>query len=369
MSALPLRSPGVLLSGAHTAVAQDLVTETLHRLNASALALLDACDGRTELDEIVATWAELTGATPDGVRSDVSAALATFRELGLVDRIDPPPLAREMGEPAGAESFEVRGTVHPVVGHAVQFVGTDPELVALVDDHLGPGDPSATPTRRFTIEEDEQGSIRLVADSAWVFPSRLSMLDQVTTLVNEYGHESPEVVTLHSAGLVRPDGVVTVFPAVSGAGKSTLAGHLVARGWGYLGDESIGIRRGDLAALPYPKPLALDDTSRAALGLAPSERWNTSPAELASDPDVRATSPGPIRLVVLPTFARGAELEVERLDPRSALEALISNTLNLAATGQDGMDTLDDLATSVPVYRVRHCGDAALDDWLAEVET
>ncbi|MCB0976411.1 MAG: PqqD family peptide modification chaperone [Acidimicrobiales bacterium] len=367
MAKLPALAPGVLLSGPDTAIAQDLVAETLHRLNASALALLDACDGDTEVDELAAEWSDLTGADPAEVRRDILKAVESFSGLGLVGRTDPAPTPRRLGQASDTESFPVEGAIHPVVGHAIQFVGSDPDLVRFVDDYLGPGTVKGEPTRRFTIEERADGSVRLVADSEWVFPDRSSLLDQVTTVVNEYGHENGTFVTLHSAGLVRPDGSVVILPAVSGAGKSTLAGLLVAAGWGYLGDESIGIRGTDLAAVPYPKPLALDASSRSALGLDPSDRWNTTPRELNANAVVHVTAPGPVDIVVLPTYEPGATWSLERLSPTDALESLITNTLNLSATGQAGMDTLDDVATTVPTFRLVHGGGPDIVARLSEI--
>lgn len=365
---LPHRSPGVLLSGPATAVAQDLVEAVLHRLNPTAHALLDACDGTTDLGGLVASWAAATDADPAAVRADVEAALRTFAELGLVGRTDPPPPTRRLGEAPDASRRAHHGLVHPVVGHATTFAGDDPELIALVDHHLGPGIDGTAPTRRFTVDEQADGSILLVADSTWVFTDRDALLDQITTTVNEYGHDAPEVVTLHAAGVVSPTGRRVLLPGVSGAGKSTLTAHLVAAGYDYLGDESIGIRHDDLALLPYPKPLALDAASRAALGLPSTPRWTTRVDELRPDVVVRTTTPGPADLVVLAAYDTETDTEAKvkatRLEPTEALEALVANALNLAATGDDGFAALDAVATGVPVYRVEHRDGAAVDAWI-----
>lgn len=373
MPHLPRRSTGLLRSGATTATVHDLVTARRHRLNPTAHALLEACDGTTDLDDLVSSWAEATGAAPATVRADVETAVRTFADLGLVGRVaitlTAPALADATADPAIAEALDDpvavlnAGRVHPVVDHALQFVGPDADLVALLDDHLGPG-IDAEPTRRLFVDGGPDGSISVVADSAWTFADRDSLLDQVTSAINEYSHDLPSVAVLHAAGLVAPDGRVVVLPATSGAGKSTLTGHLIAAGWDYLGDEAIGVRPDDLAALPYPKPLALSAASRSVLGLADTGRWVTAPEELRADVGVHATSPGPIDLVVLPTYAEGAAFSIERLAPADALGALLDNVLNLAAGGQPGMDALDGLATSVPVHRARF-GDAAdLEAWL-----
>jgi hypothetical protein len=63
------------------------------------------------------------------------------------------------------------------------------------------------------------------------------------------------MLLLHAAGLTAPgDDRAVVLVAASGTGKSTASHHL-ARTWGYLSDESIGITD-DLRALGHPKPVS-----------------------------------------------------------------------------------------------------------------
>lgn len=366
MPDVPTRSPGVLLSGSTAALAQDLVAEQLHRLNHTAWLLLARCDGRTTTDELVRDLADGRPEAPADIEPDILAALDAFRALGLIDRTIPPPAPRRLGQADEIHRFPHHGVVHPVGGHRVRFCGVDPDLVALADDTLGPGAPDGAPTRSFAVVENDDGSVSLHADSEWRFAGRLQFIDQLTNAVNEYSYEASDVTSLHAAGLVSPSGRVVVLPARSGAGKSTLTGQLIIDGWDYLGDEAVGIRTGDLAAVPYPKPLALDRTSRSVLGLAESERWNAPPADLSDDVRVHVTPPGPIDLIALPTFHPGADLTAERLDASDALAQLIANALNLPAALQAGMDVLDQVATTIPVWQVTYGDGRAASDWLAD---
>lgn len=59
-------------------------SQRLIRLNASALALWELCDGETELDEVVEALVELTGRSKADVASEVEATLDQLLNLGLV---------------------------------------------------------------------------------------------------------------------------------------------------------------------------------------------------------------------------------------------------------------------------------------------
>lgn len=60
---------------------------------------------------------------------------------------------------------------------------------------------------------------------------------------------------LHAAGLARTDGGVVVLVGRSGAGKTT-ATRFLARKWGYVSDETVGIDA-DGTVHPYRKPLSV----------------------------------------------------------------------------------------------------------------
>ena len=92
----------------------------------------------------------------------------------------------------------------------------------------------------------------------------------------------------------------------------------VAAGWDYLGDEAIGVRPGSCTAVGYPKRLAIDPSSRTALGLAPSEAHDLDPAELRADVVHLAGDVGPIKRVLLVTYAEGADPESVDLSPEES---------------------------------------------------
>ena len=62
----------------------DPATGRLTRLNPSALAIWELCDGETGQNEIVDALVELTGRTRTDVSNEVEMTLLTLGQLGLL---------------------------------------------------------------------------------------------------------------------------------------------------------------------------------------------------------------------------------------------------------------------------------------------
>lgn len=69
--------------GAQTAIF-DPSSQKLIRLNPSALAIWELCDGETDRGEIVSALMELTGRSEAEVLSEVDEALDRLRAVGLI---------------------------------------------------------------------------------------------------------------------------------------------------------------------------------------------------------------------------------------------------------------------------------------------
>ena len=374
MGPLPQRSPGVLVAPmADLSVAYDLLTETAHLLNPSAGELLARCDGGGSFGASVQEWAGVSGADPAEVAADVETALAEFARLGLVDRRDvwtppdPPAGATLPGDhPEGlvAAPPARTGATHRAIDFDIAFRSADPELLDIVDAHLGTGRAESRPTTFFDVDRIATGELRLCTETERTYPDLGALLDALAGVVNEYAVRTHSCAALHAAALRAPGGPgggtgeIVLLPAPSGHGKSTLAAALVAAGWDYLGDEAIGVRPVTLTAVGYPKRVALDAASRTVLGLPDTDAPETRPEDLRGgmvrlDGDV-----GPIGRVVLPRYVEGAEAALEALDPAEAIVELLANTLNLARSREVGLAAVCDLAGGVPVHRLTHSGAA-----------
>jgi hypothetical protein len=69
--------------GAQTAIF-DPSSQKLIRLNPSALAIWELCDGETDRDEIVAALVELTGRSDAEILNEVDETLDRLRKVGLI---------------------------------------------------------------------------------------------------------------------------------------------------------------------------------------------------------------------------------------------------------------------------------------------
>lgn len=248
-----------------------------------------------------------------------------------------------------------------MVDQVVAFRSDNRYVLDAVDAFLGTGAADVEPTIVFDVREERSGELVLAALTERRAATVPELLHQATMAMNEVAVATTTCVTMHAGGVRSPSGDVVLLPAPSGSGKSTLTAALVARGWDYLSDETIGVRRSTCVAVGYPKPLALSTSSRVAVGLPPSDVEDVSPSELRSGVKRLSGDVGPVDRVVLPSWVDGAETSLMTLDPAEALIALLANTLNLAHVGQSGLDALCDLAEKVPVERLVYddLGDAA----------
>jgi hypothetical protein len=81
----PVRRPGVWLrqAGEENAV-YDPLTESVHLLNDTALAIWELCDGETLPGEMVKAICQLFGTPAEVVVEDVNRILIEFEQAGIV---------------------------------------------------------------------------------------------------------------------------------------------------------------------------------------------------------------------------------------------------------------------------------------------
>ncbi|WP_172119374.1 hypothetical protein [Actinomyces faecalis] len=130
-------------------------------------------------------------------------------------------------------------------------------------------------------------------------------------------HAAGELLMFHAAGLAPlpvpaeeegavPLAVVGII-AASGTGKTTFCKRLVD-GFGYVTDETLAIRPGDLSVISYPKPLSVvNEEPEKALVLA-RHKADHAPAELGLTPVRPDTACRLAALVVAERVAEGNEL-------------------------------------------------------------
>ena len=185
-----------------------------------------------------------------------------------------------------------------------------------------------------------------------------------------------DTLHLHAAALCAPSDVAANAPVVvltgkSGSGKSTLAAHLLARGWGYVTDEMVGLVPApvsdidrSVSVLRYPKAISLkgEAVESFAGAVAFRDRWpgpaddtnrrfEIPPSEIRTDPQP-TTGPGRVRLVVDLTYEEGRGLEVHRPTQAEMVQTLVHNSMDFRRFGPNGLLLLAELTAPSHCLRV-----------------
>jgi energy-coupling factor transporter ATP-binding protein EcfA2 len=162
-----------------------------------------------------------------------------------------------------------------------------------------------------------------------------------------------ELLVLHAASAHRA-GHAVLLTGPSGAGKSTLAAAFTLAGFTYLGEESVGLTSDGLV-VPNPKPLALDDDSRAAL-----DAFAPSIADLAGDhPLVAPTALGAVGaldecvepdLVIQPRYERHAATQTAPMSQADAAVLLADQSFNFPALGAGALHSIGRIVRRAPAF-------------------
>jgi len=166
---------------------------------------------------------------------------------------------------------------------------------------------------------------------------------------------------LHTSAL-SIDGKAVLFAGDSGAGKSTLMVTLVRKGFGYLGDDMVFLRKGPhgMRVLGFPDEIDLTDETIALfneldhlMSLPKSEGWHkrqVRPEQLYPGKMVSECKPG---LLIFPKISGKASSVLKPMNSTEALLQLLSNIIRTdSASSQNHLDALTALVKESKCYRL-----------------
>jgi len=117
-------------------------------------------------------------------------------------------------------------------------------------------------------------------------PARLAAALTTAVTLAAIDARAGELVMLHAAGVADPaTGATVALVGPSGRGKTT-ASRALARHWGYVSDETVGVDPVTLAVVPHPKPLSVKASAQPeATRGAPKVQVGPDEAGLLPAPD------------------------------------------------------------------------------------
>lgn len=179
-----------------------------------------------------------------------------------------------------------------------------------------------------------------------VFSDLGQAMDTMSPLVTTHAitAQAGELVMLHACAVSDPaTGRTLALVGPSGAGKTT-AVRVLARTFGYVTDETVGILP-DLSVVPYPKPLSvLAEAAPVKTQVSPDAAGLLSPV-------------APLQLVGVLVLARdgaGAAASLEAIPTLEALAEVGTQTSYLARLDRPLQRLAHVLTANLPPQRVRY---------------
>jgi HprK-related kinase A len=189
--------------------------------------------------------------------------------------------------------------------------------------------------------------------------------------ISAYCHQ---YLIVHAA-VIACGGDAAILPGAPGSGKSTICAAMLVRGWRLLSDELTLVQPATGLVTPLPRPVSLKNRSIQALqafatdvALGPvtqgTVKGEVSHLKPSQESVYRSDEPARPAWIVLPRYAEGAAIDVERIDKAQAFMELAENAFNYSVYGRRGFELLANLVDRAECYRLTY---SDLDSATAEL--
>ena len=210
--------------------------------------------------------------------------------------------------------------------------------------------------------DDHQVAAGQTADAGLV-----ALLQILTGLVCR---PAEQLIVLHGAGLVAPDGRGLLLIAPGGSGKTTLAAALNAEGLPLLHDDVVPVDlEGRLLGLGLPFTLKAGSwpvlqSRRPELAGLPVIQRHGQPVRYVPACHGPPSIPVPLGTFVFPSYQPDAPPRLESLSPEAALQGLLGAEAVIRGLNQDKLERLARWVESAPAWSLTY---PDLDSGLAGV--
>ena len=321
----------------------DRASNCLFAYNDTARHVWDLIeDGRTE-ERLISEFARAWGIPLSLARADVNAIVAEWRlQNVLVDR------GRGRSRPERVKPRSAAAAWHdpPQAGWASEWVCTirgTPIAFAVETELPGPfrllfahlETPAAVPRARMEIRTGPIGERVLVEDGRETMRTvdPAEVIGALFVAVLERTRPNLQWFALIHGAALGLGGKGLALAGPSGSGKSTLAAGLVGQGYDFLADDLIALSEPNGTIVPWPLPLSIkqgsiDIVSAHHPQLAEAVSYRTKGVEarmLIPPASAWDADPVPLRRLVFPRFADGAEPHARRLSSFETIERLLTD--------------------------------------------
>ena len=268
------------------------------------------------------------GLDHSAAESDVESIWGKWRASGLVDEARPGPREPTPDRlPIETASCRTTFRVGPLAVEAL----VSPSLAKLLSDawshlpsHEGRG------ALQVLFEATGQGRGRLVVEGRVLLDDAepevlLGAFHQ--TLIEKMRPGIRFLAMMHASS-VALNGRAAILAAPSGSGKSTLTAYLAAHGFDYLSDDLAPLRAEDGHLVPFPMPISVKPGARHVLAaFYPDLRTESAGTlHLPQGADF-LLAPLPVRALIFPRYAAGAETSLAPIGVADALARLLADRI------------------------------------------